>query len=149
MEEDSAHIPTRDIRCAVFRWASVTDGLGPTFCDRRPQHGKDCTTYRERWSQTPPLKQFCKCVNFAQGVSISVNYAHGVSFRLNWFKCQGHMTFHKCQGHDLLLITWNMTLVLVPPVRSDWLFVCVLIITAIPIPDWSRGTALRVSLFNG
>ena len=113
MKEDSAHVPVGDTECTVFKQASVTDGLGPTFHDRRPQHGKDCATYRERWSQTPPLKQICEYVNFAHGVSISVIFTHGVRSSLNWSKCQGHMTFLgargmtfcKCEGHDLLLIT--------------------------------------------
>ena len=55
---------------------------------RKTSTWKDYTTYKEKWPQTLLLKQICKCVNFAHRMSTSVN----------WFKCQGHMTFLGARG---------------------------------------------------
>ena len=42
-ERDSAHLPTGDIKCGVFKQASVTGGWGLTFHEGRPQSGRTAT----------------------------------------------------------------------------------------------------------
>ena len=53
-----------------------------------------------------------------------------------WTVASDRGTWHsKVPGAQSLLTTQNTMLVLDPPVRCDWLFICILIVTTIPIPD--------------